>query len=136
MKMTTKGKYAVSAMCELAGTYFGDRGKYLQAKDIAGRHFLSEMYAEQILNMLKRSNLVKAVRGPQGGYSLARPPGKIKIGDILEATEGPISLVYCITKNKKDICKLSLKCKTKRFWSKLNRVIQCVLDETTLDDLC
>jgi Rrf2 family cysteine metabolism transcriptional repressor len=136
MKMTTKGKYAVSTMCELAGAYSGDRGKYLQAKDIAGRHFLSEMYAEQILNMLKRSSLVKAVRGPQGGYILARPPRMIKIGEILEATEGPISLVQCITSDKKGICRLSLKCKTKKFWSKLNRVIQRVLDETTLDDLC
>jgi Rrf2 family protein len=136
MKLTTKGKYAVSTMCELACAYSSDGGKYLQAKDIASRHFLSKLYVEQILNMLKRSKLVKAIRGPHGGYSLVRPPKKIKIGEILEATEGPISLVHCITKNGSDICRLSLKCKTKKFWSKLNGVIQGVLDNTTLEDLC
>ena len=136
MKMTTKGKYAVSTMCELAGAYSGDEGKYLQAKDIARRHFLSELYVEQILNMLKRSSLVKAVRGPQGGYILTKPPKMIKIAEILEATEGPISLVQCITKTEKETCRLSSKCKTKKFWSRLNGVIQKVLDETTLGDLC
>jgi len=131
--MTTKGKYAVSTMCELAGSY---KGKYLQAKDIAKKHFLSESYAEQILNKLKRAGLIKAIRGPQGGYSLSKAPKCIKVGDILEATEGPISLVHCITKSGEDICRLSSHCKTKKFWSKLNNVIQGVLDETTLADLC
>ena len=135
MKMTTKGKYAVSAMCELAGASARE-GKYLQAKDIAARHFLSELYVEQILNKLKKAGLVIAVRGRQGGYLLSLPPKKIKIGDILEATEGPISLVSCIGGNHKDICRLSSKCKTIKFWAKLNNVIQRVLDETTLDDLC
>ncbi len=134
MKMTTKGKYAVSAMCELAGA--NNDGKYLQAKDIAARHFLSELYVEQILNKLKKAGLVKAVRGPQGGYKLSSPPKMIKIGDILEATEGPISLVSCIGGSHKDVCRLSSKCKTVKFWSKLNTVIKRVLDETTLDDLC
>ena len=136
MKMTTKGKYAVSAMCELAGAYSGDHGKYLQAKDIASRHFLSGLYVEQILNKLKRSKLVKAVRGPQGGYILSRPPKKIRISEILIATEGPISIVSCVNGSKKETCKLSSKCKTVKFWSKLNCAIQNVLDETTLDDLC
>jgi Rrf2 family protein len=133
--MTTKGKYAVSAMCELAGARSGE-SKYLQAKDIAARHFLSELYVEQILNKLKKAGLVKAVRGRQGGYILSLPPKKIKIGDILEATEGPISLVSCIGGSHKDVCRLSSKCKTVKFWSKLNTVIKRVLDETTLDDLC
>jgi len=131
--MTTKGKYAVSTMCELAGNY---EGKYLQAKDIAKRHLLSELYVEQILNKLKRAGLIKAIRGPQGGYILSKAPKYIKVGDILEATEGPISLVHCITKSGEDICRLSQQCKTKKFWFRLNSVIQNVLDETTLADLC
>jgi len=134
--MTTKGKYAVSAMCELAVAYSGDCGKYRQAKDIARKHFLSELYIEQILNKLKRSKLVKAVRGPQGGYILSRPPKKIRISEILEATEGPLSIVSCANGNEGGTCKLSSKCKTMKFWSKLNGVIQNVLDETTLEDLC
>ena len=134
--MSTKGKYAVSAMCELAGAISVKGEKYLQAKDIASRHFLSALYVEQILNKLKKAGLVKAIRGRQGGYMLSLAPEKIKIGDILEATEGPISLVSCIAGGHKDVCKLSSKCKTIKFWAKLNTVIKRVLDETTLKDLC
>ena len=133
--MTTKGKYAVSAMCELAGAA-AEKGKFLQAKDIAAKHFLSELYVEQILNKLKKAGLVKAIRGRQGGYMLSLPPKKIKIGDILEATEGPISIVSCMDGKNKDVCRLSSKCKTIKFWAKLNNVIKRVLDETTLKDLC
>jgi len=136
MKMTTKGKYAVSTMCELAGAYSSGNGKYLRAKDIAESQFMSELYVEQILNRLKKAGLVKAVKGPKGGYSLSKSPKQIKIGEIIVATEGPISLVQCISKDESGKCSMSAKCKTKKFWSKLSRVIENVLDKTTLDDLC
>ena len=134
--MTTKGKYAVSTMCELAASYSKNGGGYLQAKDIATRHYLSLLYVDQILNKLKKCGLVRAVRGPQGGYVLSREPGKIRLSEILEATEGPISLVDCATKGNVNVCRLSAKCKTKKFWSKLDSVIRNVLEETTLKDLC
>jgi Rrf2 family cysteine metabolism transcriptional repressor len=120
-------------MCELAANYGGD---ILQAKDIAKRHMLSGQYVEQILNKLKRAGLIKAVRGPKGGYSLSRAPKLIKISEILEVTEGPISLVSCVTKGGESFCGHSSQCKTKKFWSRLNGVIQKVLDDTTLRDLC
>ncbi len=134
--MTTKGKYAVSTMCELACSYSKSGGTYLQAKDIAARHVLSALYVEQILNKLKKKGLIKAVRGPQGGYILSRDPKNIKISEILEATEGPISLGECATISSDHVCRLSGKCKTKKFWSKLDSVIRNVLEKTTLSDLC
>jgi Rrf2 family transcriptional regulator, cysteine metabolism repressor len=133
VKLTTKGKYAVSTMCELASNYGKD---VLQAKDIARRHMLSPLYVEQILNKLKRAGLIKATRGPKGGYSLSRSPKLIKISEILEVTEGPISLVSCVTKDGGSFCGQSSQCKTKKFWSRLNGVIQNVLDDTKLADLC
>ena len=136
MRMTTKGKYAVSTMCELAGVYVAGGRVYLQAKDIAKRHFMSELYVEQILNKLKKSGLIRAIRGPNGGYTLAKHPRRIKIGDVIEATEGPVSLVECISGKTDSNCAMFPKCKPKKFWAKLNGVIQDVLDDTTLADLC
>lgn len=134
--MTTKGKYAVSTMCELAGSYVMGPNKYVRARDIASRYLMSELYVEQILNKLKRFGLIRAFRGPNGGYTLSREPKNIKIGEIIEATEGPVSLVQCVKKEESGICRLSQKCKTKKFWSKLSSVIENVLNETTLADLC
>ena len=136
MRMTTKGKYAVSTMCELAESYVLGANKFVRAKDIAVRYLMSELYVEQILNKLKKFGLIRAVRGPNGGYTLSREPKNIKIGEIIEATEGPVSLVQCVTKDDNGSCRLSQKCKTKKFWAKLSSVIENVLNETTLADLC
>jgi Rrf2 family protein len=136
MKMTTKGKYAVSIMCELADSYSGNSAKFLQAKDISKKHFLSVLYAEQILNRLKKAGLIKAYRGPSGGYRLTKHPEEIKVGQIIEASEGPISLVECVTENSGGKCKMTGKCKTKKFWFNLNRVIENLLDNTSLADIC
>ena len=80
--------------------------------------------------------MINTVRGPNGGYSLSRGPEDIKVGEVIEATEGPISLVSCVVKGRDSKCSLSPKCKTKKFWSKLGHVIENVLDKTTLADLC
>lgn len=132
--MTTKGKYAVSIMCELSSAYIG--AKALQSKDIARTQFIPQMYVEQLLNKLKKAKLVKAIRGPGGGYFLTRPPKSIKIGEIIEATEGPISLASCVTKGASPACAMAPKCKTKKFWTDLSQVIENMLDKTTLADLC
>jgi Rrf2 family protein len=131
MKMTTKGKYALTTMCELAGAY-GNGKKYLQSKDISSKYSMPQQYVEQILNKLKRSGLVKAIRGPNGGYLLSRSPEKITIGSVINATEGPVMLAQCVT----SACCLSAGCKTKVFWGKLSNAIEGLLDKTTLADIC
>ena len=135
MRLNTKVRYAVSAMCDLALNY--DPHKPVQVKDTAARQNLSIMYIEQLFNKLKRAKLIKAIRGPKGGYLLADKPSKIRIGDIFRVVEGPIALVGCIDKGaSRTACIMSSKCSTKPLWTKLSNLIEGVLDSTTLADLC
>lgn len=133
MKMTTKGKYAVAIMCELAAK--GDT-RYLHSKEIAKKHFLSQMYVEQLLNKLKKAGLVKAHKGPGGGYYLSRDSRQIRVGDVIVATEGPISLGECVANGVAPACALASRCKTKKFWGELKKAVDDLLNGTMLSDLC
>ena len=135
MKLTTKVRYAVSAMCDLALNF--NPGKPVQVKDIAARQNLSVLYIEQLFNKLKKAKLIRAIRGPKGGYMLAGKPSKIKIGDIFRVVEGPIALVGCVDRGPSKMdCVMSSKCSTKPLWARLSKLIENVLDSTTLADLC
>ncbi|MFH1710120.1 MAG: Rrf2 family transcriptional regulator [bacterium] len=135
MKLTTKVRYAVSAMCDLAVNYDPDRPVHV--KDIASRQNLSPLYIEQLFNKLKRAKLIKSTRGPGGGYVLAEKPSKVKIGDIFRIIEGPIALVGCVDRGAAKLdCAMSGKCSTKPLWAKLSHLIEKLLDSTTLADLC
>jgi Rrf2 family transcriptional regulator, cysteine metabolism repressor len=135
MKLTTKVRYAVIAMCDLAVNYDPDRP--VQVKDIASRQHISVLYIEQLFNKLKKADLIRSMRGPRGGYILSQKPSKIKIGDIFRVVEGRIALVGCVdTGDSKVSCAMSGKCSTKSLWAKLSRLIENVLDSTTLADLC
>jgi len=135
MKLTTKVRYAVSAMCDLAINY--EPGRPVQVKDIASRQNISVLYIEQLFNKLKRAKLIRSVRGPRGGYILADKPSKISIGDIFRIVEGPIALVGCVDRGASGInCAMSDKCSTKPLWAKLSQLMEKLLDSTTLADLC
>lgn len=135
MKLTTKVRYAVSAMCDLAMN--DDTGKPVQMKDIAFRQNLSILYIEQLFNKLKKAKLIRSTRGPKGGYMLANDASKIKIGDIFRIVDGPIALVGCIDRGISKVpCAMSSKCSTKPLWARLSKLIENLLDSTTLADLC
>jgi Rrf2 family protein len=135
MKLTSKVRYAVIAMCDLAVNYDPDRP--VQVKDIALRQHISVLYIEQLFNKLKRAKLIRSIRGPRGGYVLAEKPSKVKIGDIFRVVEGRIALVGCVdTGDSRVSCAMSGQCSTKPLWAKLSRLIENVLDSTTLADLC
>jgi len=135
MKLSTKVRYAVSAMCDLAFNYSPE--KPVQIKDIAQRQNLSVQYIEQLFNKLKRARLIRSIRGPRGGYILAERPSKVRIGDIYRIVEGPIALVGCVDRGASRIaCTMSAKCSTKPLWAKLSKMMEKVLDSTTLSDLC
>jgi Rrf2 family protein len=87
--LTTKTRYSLSALLEMARHYGGG---LLQVKDIAGRHAISPQYLEQLLNRLVHAGLVRAVRGKNGGYTLAHPPDHTTLIELLEALEGPLGL--------------------------------------------
>lgn len=133
MKLSTKSRYGVRAMLDLAFHY-----KYgpVSVGDIAKREDISVHYLEQILNRLKKEGLVKSMRGPKGGYVLSRPPARIKISQIVEVLEGGIAPVNCVSgRKRKRNCERIGKCIAKTLWDRLGEKIKNYLDSVTLADL-
>jgi Rrf2 family protein len=135
MKLSTAaGRYGVRAMYDLA-ICFGEGPT--AGKDIARRQNISLPYLNQLLSRLRRSGLVKSVRGPQGGYLLAKSPARIRVGDIMRAVEGPIQLSYCLGETGVPrSCARAESCVSRILLKKLNARIMAALDSTTLKDLC
>ena len=131
MKLSTRGRYGVSAMFDLA---CHDDGQPITAAKISSRQKISLTYLEQLLLKLKRAGLVRTVRGPSGGYILAKKPADISVGDIVTATDGPVALADCVSGNGK--CPKSGCCSTRSLWQSLSDKVSKVLDSTTLNDLC
>lgn len=123
MKISTKGRYGLTIMMELANNY-GEGPTSL--KSIAEMHNLSEHYLEQLVSPLRNAGLVKSIRGAYGGYVLPKPPKEITAGDIIRVLEGPISPVEF--EEEEDPAKRHL-------WLRIRDSISEVLDSTTLEDL-
>lgn len=137
MKLSTKGRYGVIAMYDLA-VHAGDKGP-ISIKNVAERQEISEHYLEQLMGQLRKAGLVKSTRGAQGGYFLARSPKDVTVGDIIRVMEGPIAPVDCLLstqKNDPHYCKKCEKCVAKGVWEKVAASISDVLDGITLEDLC
>jgi len=132
MKISTKGRYGLRAMLDLACHH---KEGVVALKDIADRQDISGKYLEQIFPLLKKSGLVKGVRGSQGGYILAMSPDKIKVGDILRALEGSLAPVDCVDENVKSSCNRLDTCATRLIWGKIKKMIDETLDSITLQDL-
>lgn len=129
MKLTTKGKYALYAMHYLA-LKAGEGPQPLKAIAEIG---IPEQYLEQLLGNLRRAGLLTTVRGAQGGYKLAGQPGEITVGDIIEATEGPVSLSECVSENSP--CAKSGACAARQVWERLTGDINAILQGITLQDM-
>ncbi len=132
MKLSTKGRYGLRAMLEIALQHA--KGP-VPIHVIAEHQNLSSRYLEQLLIPLKQNGLVKSVRGSQGGYILGREADKITVGDIIRALEGPISPVDCVNELNPDECDRAEFCVTRRIWSKLRDSMNQVLDSYSLEDL-
>lgn len=130
MKISTKGRYALRVMVDLA---INNNGKYISLKDIAKRQEISNKYLEQIISLLNKAEYLKAARGNTGGYQLAKKPKEYKIGDILRATEKDLAPIYCLTEEGE--CNKQKECKTYSFWQGLDDVINKYIDSKTLEDL-
>ena len=130
MKLSTKGRYGLKAMFQLS---LNKNNCPLPLKNIASKENISEQYFEQIFSSLKKSGLVKSVRGAQGGYLLSKEAKDITVGDILIALEGPVSLSDCLLDDY--ICKNSSKCITKVVWERIKKGIEEVINSITLQDM-
>jgi Rrf2 family transcriptional regulator, cysteine metabolism repressor len=130
MKLSTRSRYGVRALLELAIDY--KKGP-LQIKTIAEREKISNKYLEQLISILKTAGLVLSVRGPKGGYTLAKPPEEIKLKDVFLILEGPVTTFDCLV--DKDYCTRCGDCLTKNIWLKMQAAINEVLGSITLKDM-
>ncbi|HQE04887.1 MAG: Rrf2 family transcriptional regulator [Tepidanaerobacteraceae bacterium] len=133
MKLSTKGRYGLKAMYDLALNY-GDEPVSL--KSIAERQGISENYLEQLMANLRKAGLVRSIRGAYGGYLLSREPSKITVGDVLRALEGPIGLVDCVLEQDAVKCLKYENCITRTVWEKISDSIVKTIDSITLQDMC
>lgn len=131
MKISTKGRYALRMMLDLA-TYH--TGGPVSLKDVAGRQEISDKYLEQIISVLNKAGYVKSVRGAQGGYLLKKDPSEYTVGMILRLTEGDLAPVSCVG-DSKDECNRKAGCVTVRIWQQINDAVNNVVDNITLADL-
>ena len=129
MKLSTKGRYGVKAMVDLAINY----GKEpISIKAISQRQNVSEYYLEQLFSPLRKSGLIKSIRGAQGGYVLNRDPKDIKISEIMYVLEGPIEISDCVDGSS---CNNIDCCATRLLWEKIKHSIDSVMESVTLQDI-
>ena len=131
MKISTKGRYGLRAMVDIA---LNSNGDFIPLKQIAERQNISENYLEQVFSTLRKSDLVKSIRGSQGGYALSREASKVTVGEVLRALEGELS----ITGDDSDSASFEKSiedCIKKTVWQEVNKSINAVVDSITLEDL-
>lgn len=131
MKISTKGRYALRIMVDLA---MHDNGEYIRLKEISERQAVTLKYMEQIMPLLTRSGYVKSYRGNNGGYMLAKKPEEYTVGEILRTTEGSLAPIACI-EDSPNRCPRKEQCTTLGFWEGMWKVINEYVDSVTLADL-
>lgn len=131
MKISTKGRYALRLMVDLA---LNNNGENISLKEISARQGISVKYLEQIISMLNRAGYVKSERGSNGGYKLTKKPEEYTVGMILRLTEGSLAPIACVDEDGAG-CDRFEQCATFSVWKKLNDAINGVVDNITVADL-
>ncbi len=131
MKISTKGRYAVRVMLDLA---VNNTGECIKVKEIANRQGISEKYLEQIISVLNKAGYVKSVRGAQGGYRLTKAPKEYTVGMILRLTEGSLAPVACLDDGA-DECARCDTCETLEIWKEIYTAVNDIVDGVTIADL-
>ena len=132
MKLTTKGRYAVMAMADLASN--ANIGT-ISLTEISSRQNISLAYLEQIFIKLKNKKLVKSIRGATGGYALERPASEIKLSHIISAVDEEVKMLNCKKSSKKGCNNKSTKCITHNLWDELDQHINGFFEKVKLQDL-
>jgi len=130
MKLSTRGRYGVRLMFDLA-LHYGDGPIYL--KDIAERQEVSAKYLWQLINPLKATKLITSTRGAHGGYVLGREPERISLKEILDVLEGSLCLVDCV--DNPSICKRASSCVARDIWGEVSKGMRQTLENTTLAEM-
>jgi len=132
MRISTRGRYALRAMVDLA--LHTDEGP-VSRRDIAMRQGISADYVAQLFRRLRAAGLVEGVRGPGGGYTLARDATTIRVGDVVRVVEGPIGVADCVVPGGDLTCCRVEECVTRAVWQRVSQAMEQVLDEITLAEL-
>ena len=132
MKLTSKGRYAVMALADMASF---DRKKPISLRDISLRQNISLVFLEQIFSQLKKGNIVKSIRGANGGYILSSNPDQIKLSSIFSAVDEHVKTVQCKKESKKGCNGKFAKCITHYLWDELEIYINDFFDKKNLEDL-
>ncbi len=132
MKISTKGRYGLRALIDLAQY---SEIEPVSINSISARQGISERYLEQLMTMLKKAGLVQSIRGAGGGYVLAKDMSEISVGDVLRALEGNLEPVECAAFKPEDTCEASDGCVTKYVWQRINESINRTVDEINLKQL-
>lgn len=132
MKLSTKGRYGLRALIDLA---LYSENETVSIASISSRQNISESYLEQLIAKLRKAGFVVSVRGAGGGYKLAKPAEEISVGDILRALEGSLDPVECPGLKEESSCGGSEFCVTKYVWQRINDSINQTVDEIRLDQL-
>ncbi len=132
MRLSTRGHYGLKAMFDLAQHYGNEP---VPLKTVAERQNISENYLEQLIATLRKTGLVKSVRGSQGGYILARAPEKITVGDIIRVMEGPIAPVDCVSEIDPAECDQADYCITRSVWARVRDSLAELMDSISLADM-
>jgi Rrf2 family iron-sulfur cluster assembly transcriptional regulator len=130
VKITTRGRYAVMALVSLAAS---SRGNPVSIQSIARQEGIPEPYLQQLFLRLKRKNLVKSVRGPGGGFLLARHPSAITVGEVIRTAEGKADRIGCRKSGRR--CGMIDRCRTQEMWEALESRMEEFLDSMSLSDL-
>lgn len=131
MKISTKGRYALRVMLDLA---VNNTGEYIPLKEVSERQGITLKYLEQIIILLKKSGYLRSSRGNGGGYQLSKDPKEYTLGDILRTTEGSLAPIACL-EDEVNQCPRKSVCPTLSFWEGLDKVISDYVDSVTLQDL-
>jgi Rrf2 family protein len=130
MKLSTRTRYGMRAILELAA---GQGEGPVQIKTIAHRQEISVKYLEQLMAILKSAGFVRSVRGAKGGYVLAKEANQIKLSDVFNALEGPVTTVECL--ENENYCARVADCVTRKVWAEVQQAIESILQSMTLQDL-
>ena len=132
MKISTKGRYGLEALADLA-IYGGQ--DYQNLKSISERQGISDKYLEQLFIPLKKDGIIESIRGAQGGYRLARDAKEISVKDVLNSLEGPLALVDCIVETEEERCNQFECCVTRVLWQKIMNDLNSVAEAISLADI-
>ena len=130
MKLSTRGRYGIHAMYELAANH---GGAPVSIKALAEKQSIPESYLEQLIAVLRRDELVISIRGAQGGYRLSRNPEEITVGDVLRSLEGGLKLIDCL--EEEETCGKSCACPSRIVWKKISDGLNQIVDSITLKDM-